>query len=146
MSFSIRPITASDETGWRVLWRDYLEFYGTGVSETVTQTTFDRLIEDERVFALVAEEAGELIGLVHCILHPVTWSMELTCCLEDVYVSESARGSGAGRKLIEQVYEEAKKRSCNSVYWHAHENDARVRKLYDKVATLTGFVHYHVVL
>lgn len=141
----IRPLRAEDEFAWRRLWRGYLDFYKVGsLAEEVTAATFDRLLNDERFFSFVAEEKGALVGFVHCVMHPVTWSTKLSCYLEDLYVSERARGAGAGRALIERVYDEAKKRSCDRVYWLTQESNARARKLYDKVASLTGFVHYRV--
>jgi len=144
---NVRPLEAGDETVWRTLWQGYLDFYKSpGLPETTTDATFDRLLNDERFLAFVAVHDGDVIGFVHCILHPVTWSTELACYLEDLYVSEDARGSGAGRALIEQVRSEAKKRRCDRLYWLTHESNARARELYDKLATLTGFVHYRVTL
>lgn len=141
----IRPLRDEDEHEWRKLWRGYLDFYKVeSLAEDVTATTFDRLLNDERFFSFVAEEDGAVIGFVHCIMHPVTWSTELACYLEDLYVSEKARGAGAGRALIEKVYDEAKNRGCDRVYWLTQEGNRTARKLYDKLASLTGFVHYRV--
>jgi hypothetical protein len=33
-------------------------------------------------------------------------------------------------------------RGCSSVYWAPQEGNASARRLYDEVATLTGFVRY----
>lgn len=141
----IRPLRAEDENEWRKLWRGYLDFYEVeSLADDVTQTTFERLLNDERFFSFVAEDDGAVIGFVHCVMHPVTWSTELACYLEDLYVSEKARGAGAGRALIEKVYDEAKNRGCDRVYWLTQEGNRTARKLYDKLASLTGFVHYRV--
>ena len=50
---------------------------------------------------------GRLVGIVHYLFHPVTWSIAPRCYLEDLFVSPDARGSGAGRALIEAVYRAA---------------------------------------
>ncbi len=143
MSVNIRPIQSDDEAQWRKLWAGYLSFYESpDLSEAVTASTFQRLLADPRFFSFVAESGGALIGFVHCILHPATWSQSDYCYLEDLFVSHDARGTGAGRALIERVYKEAAIRGCAQVYWLTQDGNAQARILYDKVASLSGFVHY----
>ena len=48
-----------------------------------------------------------VIGFVHALPHATTWSAKGYLYLEDLFVDPAMRGSGAGRKLIEAVYEEA---------------------------------------
>jgi len=142
MSVSIRPIGAADEARWRDLWRGYLDFYETSVEEDVTMETFHRLRHDERYYARFAETSDGVVGFVHCVFHPATWSKTDYCYLEDLFVSAAARGEGAGRKLIEAVYAECDRRDCARVYWLTHKDNATARGLYDKLATLSDFVQY----
>ena len=44
--------------------------------------------------------------------------------------------------LIEAVYEEAKAAGSPRVYWHTHETNKTAMRLYDHVATHSGFVVY----
>ncbi|MFN3292158.1 MAG: GNAT family N-acetyltransferase [Gemmobacter sp.] len=53
--------------------------------------------------ALVAEQGGQLVGLVHYIFHAHNWRVEDVCYLQDLYVDPAARGTGAGRALIRAV-------------------------------------------
>lgn len=139
---SIRRLALADEAQWRPLWRGYLDFYKTRLEEATTRETFRRLVEDERMFAFAAETGGVLVGFVHCITHPATWSVRDYCYLEDLFVSPSRRGTGAGRALIEAVYEEAKARGLDRVYWLTHETNETARRLYDKLASHDGFIQY----
>lgn len=139
---NIRPLAASDETAWRPLWQGYLDFYKSHVDETTTATTFRRLIDDEQFFAFVAECGASLIGFVHCVVHPATWSIRDYCYLEDLFVAPGDRGTGAGRSLIEAVYAEAARRDVDRVYWLTHESNLAARALYDKLASNDGFVQY----
>jgi GNAT superfamily N-acetyltransferase len=140
---TIRRLTPADEGAWRKLWAGYLDFYKEpDLPEAVTAATFQRLNGDSRFFAFVAEKDGALVGFVHCVTHPATWSQRDYCYLEDLFVSADARGAGAGRALIEAVYEEAAKRQCAKVYWLTQETNATARILYDNLASLSGFVHY----
>ena len=119
----IRPIQDSDEARWRELWQGYLTFYKVDITDEVTQNTWERISKGLDGFsAFVAEgEDGDLIGFVTCLLHPTTWSDKPCCYLEDLFVSDAARGKGAGRALIETVYNFADALDCNRVYWHTDE-------------------------
>jgi GNAT superfamily N-acetyltransferase len=96
----------------------------------------------EPVHALVAERDGQLLGLAHYIFHRSTIMIGPTCYLQDLFTSESARGQGIGRALIESVYERAKAAGSQRVYWHTHETNLTAMKLYDHVAERSGFVVY----
>ena len=67
-----------------------------------------------------------------------------TCYLEDLFVSPEARGSGAGRALIEAVLERARAHGWDKVYWHTREDNARARALYDSFTGADDFVRYVV--
>lgn len=144
MGVTIRPLVASDEAQWRRLWTGYLEFYEATVPEEVYRTTFARLTDPGVAHqnALVAEQDGALIGLVHYIYHAHNWRVEEVCYLQDLYVDPAVRGTGAGRKLIEAVYDEADRQGRPSVYWMTQEFNATARQLYDRIAKLTPFIKY----
>jgi GNAT superfamily N-acetyltransferase len=140
---TIRPLAAADKPAWLPLWRGYLEFYAASIAPGVTDATFARLLDpDEPMFALVAEMDGALIGTTHCVLHRSTWAEEPFCYLNDLFVAPAARGSGAGRALIEAVYRRADELGAARVYWLTHETNAAARALYDRVATNSGFIQY----
>ena len=142
-TLTIRDIIPDDRPGWEDLWIGYLDFYGVALDPVVTEVTWSRLIDPhERMFATVAERNGELVGLVHCILHRGTWTIGELCYLEDLYVTEEARGHGVGRALIEAVYARADAAGCARVYWLTHESNLTARRLYDKVASHRGFIQY----
>ena len=144
MTTMIRPLRAADEEVWRRLWTAYLEFYETSVSEEVYRTTFARLLSDDpREFrALLADRDGETVGLTHFLFHRHCWKVENVVYLQDLYVAPEARGTGAGRALIEAVYAAADAAGCPSVYWLTQDFNETARRLYDRVATLTPFIKY----
>ena len=144
-TLEVRTVRADDERAWRALWDGYCSFYETEVPSEVTAATWRRLLEPgEPMEGLVAEDAGEVVGFVNYVLHPSTWGMGDTCYLEDLFVSPAARGSGAGRALIEAVLEAARSRGWDKVYWHTREDNARARGLYDSFAPADDFVRYVV--
>lgn len=96
----------------------------------------------EPLHAFVAEDAGQLVGLVHYIFHRSTISIAPTCYLQDLFTKESVRGHGIGRLLINAVYKQARLAGIRRVYWHTHESNSTAMKLYDQTAERSGFVVY----
>lgn len=141
---TIRPLINDDETVWRALWTAYLEYYETSVPEEVYQTTFARLIDPSNTVqnASIAYLGDVAVGLVHYIYHPHNWKIEDVCYLQDLYVDGNTRGTGAGRALIEHVYEQADANGTPTVYWLTQDFNKTARQLYDRIATLTPFVKY----
>jgi GNAT superfamily N-acetyltransferase len=143
----VRAVSVSDEPAWRVLWDGYCEFYETVVPPEVTAATWRRLLDPEELMeGLVAEHGGEVVGFVNYVLHPSTWAMAETCYLEDLFVSPAARGSGAGRALIEAVLERARSHGWDKVYWHTRRDNVGARALYDSFVHADDFVRYVVRL
>ena len=146
-ALTIRPVAEGDFAEWLPLWAGYNRFYGrfddTALPEHITQSTWMRFFDPaEPVHAFVAESDGALIGLVHYLFHRSTIMIEPNCYLQDLFTSEAARGRGAGEALIRAVYDAAKAAGGSVVYWHTHETNAVARKLYDRVATNSGFLVY----
>jgi GNAT superfamily N-acetyltransferase len=141
---NIRPLAANDFAQWSDLWRQYLEFYQSSVPQKVYETTFDRLIDTKNTAqnALVADQAGTLVGLVHFIYHPHNWRVENVCYLQDLFTAPNTRGQGVGRALIQSVYDLADKNGTPSVYWLTQDFNKTARQLYDRIATQTPFIKY----
>ena len=143
----IRPVEAADQDVWQTLWAQYLAFYGTEVPAAVYASTFQRLLAgnngDIREFrgALVWHNK-QAVGLVHYLFHRHNWKIEDVCYLQDLYVSADVRGLGLGRRLIEHVYDAADAFGTASVYWLTQEHNKVGRRLYDRLAQKTDFVHY----
>jgi GNAT superfamily N-acetyltransferase len=148
---SVRPIARRDYDQWLPLWDGYNAFYGrsgpTALPPEVTQTTWARFFDAyEPMNALVAEHAGHLLGLAHFLFHRSTTSLAPACYLSDLFTSETARGKGVGRALINAVYEQASRAGCPRVYWQTHQTNSTARQLYNKLAEDSGFVVYRKLL
>jgi GNAT superfamily N-acetyltransferase len=143
----IRPVRKDDFPGWLELWDGYNAFYGrsgdTALASEVTRMTWSRFFDAyEPVHALIAEEAGTLLGLVHFLYHRSTTDIAPVCYLQDLFTAPEARGKGIGRALILRVYEHANGSGAPEVYWQTHETNVGAMKLYDKVAGKSGFLVY----
>nr|WP_319382451.1 GNAT family N-acetyltransferase [uncultured Roseibium sp.] len=140
----IRDLSADDRFIWERHWAAYLDFYEQDLAPEVTDGMFKRLLAPGSHSALVAERDGAVVGFVHFLFHDSTWSLETVCYLEDLYVSPEARGTGAGRKLIEAVYAAADREpgASGKVYWHTDRDNKRAQLLYDRIGELSDSIRY----
>lgn len=139
----IRPVESNDYGHWLPLWQAYQQFYGVSLSAEVTSLTWSRLLDTtEAMHAALVWQGGDAVGLVHYLEHRSCWTAGDYCYLQDLYVSELARGQGIGRALIAFVEREARLRECSRLYWLTQESNATARHLYDRVADFAGFIQY----
>ena len=151
MGILIRPVAHDDWTAWKPLWDGYNAFYGrvgpTALPEEISRATWSRFFDGyEPVRALVAEDAGSLVGLAHFLFHRSTVQIGPTCYLQDLFTAPEARGLGIGRALIRAVAERARVGGAQRLYWQTHETNAKAMRLYDQMAEKSGFVVYRVQL
>ena len=139
----IRPIGKDDRVSWEVLWQGYLRFYESSQTPEASDATWFRLHDPaEPMHGLGGYVNGHLLGIVHYLFHRSFWTVGNYCYLQDLFVSEEARGKGLGRALIEAVYERARDAGASRVYWLTQESNATARALYDKLADRSGFIQY----
>ena len=140
----IRPIQPDDYGAWHPLWSAYLEFYETSIEDAIYKLTFNRLVSSEhpKQCAFVAEMCGDLVGIVHYIIHHHNWKAEEVVYLQDLFAKSDQRGKGIGRALIEAVYKVADDNGTPTVYWMTQEFNHTARRLYDNIASVTPFIKY----
>ena len=142
----VKPVGPDEREVWEPLWAGYLTFYKTSVPAETSDITWRRFHDPaEPMFVLGAYVDGKLTGIVHYIFHRSTWTPGNYCYLQDLFVSDGARGLGLGRALIEAVYEKARAAGASRVYWLTHETNAQARILYDQVADRPGFIQYRKI-
>jgi GNAT superfamily N-acetyltransferase len=141
----IRGPQAADEASWRTLWAAYNLFYRATVAEDVTAALWQELLSPAgAISCLLALESGEVVGFAHTLLHPTTWSLRLSCYLEDLFVSPASRGTQVGRGLIQAAAAVAREHGAGQLYWHTQEYNAPARSLYDTLAKRTSFIVYRM--
>ncbi|MCH8183849.1 MAG: GNAT family N-acetyltransferase [Proteobacteria bacterium] len=129
--------------GWEALFRKYFEFYEAPQRQSVIDSAWNRIVEEQNPHGLLALDGDRrVVGLVHYLFHPSTWTTDPYCYLQDLYVDESWRGKGVGRALIEAVYRAADEKPASQVYWLTQHFNTEARQLYDRVAELTPFIKY----
>lgn len=139
----IRALRPDERAGWEPLWNGYLNFYEAVLPPEATDVAWRRMHDPaEPMFGLGAYADGALIGIVHYLFHRSFWSVGNYCYLQDLFVSEAARGKGAGRALIEAVESAARVAGTSRVHWLTREDNRTARALYDTLADCPGFIQY----
>jgi GNAT superfamily N-acetyltransferase len=145
VSINIRPITQADKARWLELFKEYIVFYKSKLSDEQYELTWDRINSGFNINGLLAEKDGQVVGFTHYIFRPSTWAAEDFCYLEDLYVDPKVRGGGVGRALIKAVEEIAIAKGSKRLYWTTAPDNETARKLYDKVA-ISDRVQYKIFL
>ena len=65
---------------------------------------------------IVAEDKGEIVGMSMYYYRYSTWKGK-RLYLEDLIVTEKARGTGIGKDLLDRTVEIAKETNCTGVMW-----------------------------
>lgn len=144
---TIRESVSTDFSAWLEMWQGFLAYHDVELGEDHNRNVWARLQDKtDPLHALVAEQDGRLVGFTHFFFHCSTWSNGGYCYLEDLYVDQTIRSRGVGRALIAAVEETARQKGASKLYWHTYDDNENARALYDKIAKLTGYVHYQVAL
>ncbi|MFK7800283.1 MAG: GNAT family N-acetyltransferase [Anaerolineae bacterium] len=143
MTITIRQPRKDEKESWKELFLAYQKFYRARVADEIIDHTWERIHnQDSDVFGLVAEQDGTLIGITHYLLHASTWNDRPSCYLEDLFVTKTARGTGAAKLLIEGVEASARKKNAFRLYLHTQEFNSAARSLYDTIMPRSSFIVY----
>jgi GNAT superfamily N-acetyltransferase len=147
MTLELRDATPQDQTAFLDLWRQYLAFYKVDLAPEVTAATWARLMDPASpVKARLAVLDGQVQGFAIHMHHPSTWVATEDCYLEDLFVTETARGHGLGRALLDDLIALARTRGWARLYWHTNEANTRARALYDQYIASDGHIRYRLTL
>lgn len=141
---TVRPVRAADAARWRELFAAYGAFYETVFTDEVLDRVWAQLLAaGSGIDALVAEQGGGVVGIAHYRSHPDTFSGGRDWFLDDLFVDPAARGTRAGRALIEAIAQ-LSAGTGGSLRWITADDNHTAQALYEKVATRTRWVMYEV--
>lgn len=90
--------------------------------------------KEPQVLVHVAEtQSGKIEGFTMVRLREELMSHEPSSHLEAIVVSESARGTGLGRRLLENAEQQAKAAGAETITLHVFGNNERARAVYRKL-------------
>jgi GNAT superfamily N-acetyltransferase len=96
---------------------------------------------------LGARMDGEFVGYACLYWHFSSTQAAETVLMNDLFVSESARGSGIGRALIEASADVARERGAAHLEWATAPSNVTAQRLYDSTgATRSEWIEYELGL
>lgn len=111
----------------------YQRFYEVeGIDEARNRAFFRRFLAPSEDGLLIgARSEGRLVGYACLYWHFSSLEAVETLLMNDLYVSEEARGGGVGRALIEAAAEVARERGVPFVEWSTAPDNHTAQRLYD---------------
>jgi ribosomal protein S18 acetylase RimI-like enzyme len=97
------------------------------------------LIDDRGTeFLLAAPGDGAPAGGVCQLRYRLSvWTGADDCWLEDLYVDESARGTGLGRALVNAAFDRARERGCRRIELDVNESNTAAIAFYEQLGFST---------
>jgi putative acetyltransferase len=130
----IRPIEPQDNQSLAEIIRAALTEFGANKPGTVffdpTTDALFELFRTPKSFYYVALRNNSIVG--GCGIFPTANLPDGTCELVKLYVHKSARGTGTGKKLMEQSLEWAKNNGYSQVYLESMPELSKAVSIYEK--------------
>jgi GNAT superfamily N-acetyltransferase len=128
----VRLATAEDAADVARLMSGFRDWQGRDVpGDVLIAETVERLLRDPATEFLLA--GAPAAGVCQLRYRLSVWTGTDDCCLEDVFVEDSERGSGLGRALVEAALDRARERGCVRMVLDANEANAPALALYRSV-------------
>ncbi len=147
---NIRPFTAEDVPVLLELMKALACFEGYINDFRITE---DILLSagfgDQPTFsATVAEFDGTLVGYGVYYVIPFTYNMRPTVVMKELYVTESARGTGAGQALFNHIKLAANQMDAAHLKWLVHPTNQPAKTFYRKQGGQIDkdWEHWHLAL
>ncbi len=143
---TFEPVTPRRYDAWRVHYLRYAEALGERADDTIAATVWSWLLaRTHGVEALLAiGAADEIVGFVHFRPFPRTLDGNEACFIDDVWVTETHRGTGLAQALIDRVRALSRDRGWTHVRWVTDAKNGRARALYDRIAEDANLVTYRI--
>jgi GNAT superfamily N-acetyltransferase len=119
MSITVRTATAEDRASILAMLREFMD-YLNAIEASEEDVDLDTLVDqgfgpDPVCQTLIAERDGVPVGYVG--FHPGVWEVHRAIYVISLFVRTEARGTGAGRALMEAVKSIARAQRARRVVW-----------------------------
>ena len=98
------------------------------------RASVERLIDDpDTEYLLGAPDDGAAAAVAQLRFRWTVWWEAEDCWIEDVFVEESARGTGLGRAIVQAAIDRAAERGCRRVDLDTDDYNVPARRLYESL-------------
>lgn len=113
----------------------------------LTETRLSHLISNHGLNALIISHDNHLVGTItfHETFH--TFSGETGLYIEDMYIRNTYQRKGIGKKLLDGMIEETKRRGYSKLEWQCAKDNFGAMKFYEKMGAIKDdewktFIYY----
>ena len=99
-------------------------------SEEQKDTVIREMTNHPCALILFAKAEGKFVGICTCFYAYSTFIAKPLLNIHDIYVEDSQRGFGIGKKLVQAVEEIATKRKCGKITLEVRKDNLNARDLY----------------
>ena len=141
---SVRLACARDEQYWRNLVEEYSAVSDTSVTDQAMDRLWAWILDpDRQMICIVSEtEGGDLLGFAHVRPYERGLTASMGLYLEDLFVTEHARGKHVADDLLRHIFKYAKDLRCDMVSWMTEDDNYRARAAYDRHAEAQDWIVY----
>jgi GNAT superfamily N-acetyltransferase len=134
----------ADQAQWLRLWEEWQAHMKGSVPADISAKTWAAILDDASgLHALLArDEDGQALGFAHISVTPFAWTASDILFLQDLFVSETARGLGVGGHLLDGVYRLGDELGASQVFWMVDEDDPDLQRFYARHAMRTPYLRY----
>ena len=133
-SVPVREARRADGAAILALERELADFERLeGPSEAEGSRLLSWIFDEERFHALVAERDGAIVGIAIYFFFPTSFRARPALYLEDIVVSDAARGAGVGRALMSALARVAESRDCGRMEWAVLDWNERALDFYHRL-------------
>ena len=139
-SFHITQVTSDDLADLLPLMRAYCTFYESEPTDADLRAMATAFLEEGAggTQLIARDRSGEALG--HATM---LWSWDTTLAqplavMEDLFVTEAARGRGVGAALVEACRQLAAERGIEALAWETAPDNETAQRLYDGLADRAG--------
>ena len=132
----IATVTDADLPDLLPLMRAYCDFYGVGPSDGDLLAMSRALIADperEGTQLIARAGGGQPVGFATIFWTWSTLSGSRIGVMNDLFVAESARGSGVAEELIAACAAQCRERGATSLDWTTANDNHRAQRLYERI-------------
>jgi GNAT superfamily N-acetyltransferase len=131
----IATVTEADLAELLPLMRGYCDFYEVAPSDEALIALSRNLIEhpDDGVQLIARNENGTAVGFATIYWTWQTLSASRLGVMNDLFVSESARGGGHADALIAECAARCRERGATELAWQTAHTNTRAQAVYDRV-------------
>lgn len=131
--YHIRPAQQEDCPAMLELIRELALFEKAPEQVTVSLSHFEESGFGKKPvwWAFVAEDNDKIVGMALYYIRYSTWKGQ-RMYLEDIIITETHRGKGLGRLLMERLFVEAKEKGFNGMLWQVLDWNESAINFYKK--------------